>query len=98
MIRGRFSVFMWGSYFLGKAIIIHVIAVCYVNTYIQMLLFQNTKEFINIDNSIADDDLIKRYIYVGVSRAAFFLGITLNANNESITKYFKQSDDWGKVR
>ena len=54
--------------------------------------------FHNIDNSIADDDLIKRYIYVGVSRAAFFLGITLNANNESITKYFKQSGDWGKVR
>ena len=44
-----------------------------------------------------DDDLIKRYIYVGVSRAAFFLGITLSADKKDITKYFKKGLNWGKV-
>ena len=37
--------------------------------------------FHNIDKSDADMDLVKRYIYVGVSRAAFFLGITMNEEN-----------------
>lgn len=50
--------------------------------------------FHNIDNAKVDDDLIKRYIYVGVSRAAFFLGITLNADNENITRYFKAGVNW----
>lgn len=53
--------------------------------------------FHNIDNAKVDDDLIKRYIYVGVSRAAFFLGITLNADKKDVTKYFKEGLNWGKV-
>ena len=53
--------------------------------------------FHNIDNAKVDDDLIKRYIYVGVSRAAFFLGITLNAEKKDITKYFKEGLNWAKV-
>lgn len=53
--------------------------------------------FHNIDNATAEDDLIKRYIYVGVSRAAFFLGITLNKDKEGITKYFKKTTNWAKV-
>ena len=44
--------------------------------------------FHNIDSASEDSDLIKRYIYVGVSRAAFFLGATLNSENKEITKYF----------
>ena len=50
--------------------------------------------FHNIDNAVVDNDLIKRYIYVGVSRAAFFLGITLNSDNESLSKYFKSGLTW----
>ena len=53
--------------------------------------------FHNIDNAKVSDDLIKRYIYVGVSRAAFFLGITLNADNDGITKYFKFGLNWAIV-
>ena len=53
--------------------------------------------FHNIDNADADDDLIKRYIYVGVSLAAFFLGITLKTDKKDITKYFKEGLNWGKV-
>lgn len=54
--------------------------------------------FHNIDNAKVDDDLIKRYIYVGVSRAAFFLGITLNADKKDVTKYFKEELNWAKVQ
>lgn len=48
--------------------------------------------FHNIDNSKVDSDLIKRYIYVGVSRAAFFLGVTFTTeeNNEAVLKYFER--------
>lgn len=53
--------------------------------------------FHNIDNAIGDTELIKRYIYVGVSRAAFFLGITLNSDRQDITKYFKEGLNWSKV-
>lgn len=53
--------------------------------------------FHNIDDAVGDTDLIKRYIYVGVSRAAFFLGITLNADKQDITKYFKSGLNWSKV-
>lgn len=53
--------------------------------------------FHNIDKSTADKDLIRRYIYVGVSRAAFFLGITLNKDSEEITKYFSTDSDWSKI-
>lgn len=53
--------------------------------------------FHNIDNTTVDGDLIKRYIYVGVSRAAFFLGITLTTDNKDITKYFKLGLNWAKL-
>lgn len=53
--------------------------------------------FHNIDNAVADEDLIKRYIYVGVSRAAFFLGITLCSENKELTKYFKSGLNWSKA-
>lgn len=53
--------------------------------------------FHNIDQSNVGSELIKRYIYVGVSRAAFFLGITLNADNKEITKYFTLNSNWSKV-
>lgn len=52
--------------------------------------------FHNIDNTTTDNELIKRYIYVGVSRAAFFLGVTLNSDNKDITKYFTMNSDWSK--
>lgn len=53
--------------------------------------------FHNIDNSSADTEILKRYIYVGVSRAAFFLGITLNEQNHEISKYFEENKDWFKI-
>lgn len=53
--------------------------------------------FNNIDNSSADTEILKRYIYVGVSRAAFFLGITLSDENKDISKYFEKNKDWFKI-
>ena len=53
--------------------------------------------FHNIDNSSSDPDIVKRYIYVGVSRAAFFLGITMSEQQEEISRYFKQNKDWFKI-
>jgi len=53
--------------------------------------------FHNIDNSSADTEILKRYIYVGVSRAAFFLGITLSEENKEISKYFEKNKDWFKI-
>lgn len=53
--------------------------------------------FHNIDNSSTDTEILKRYIYVGVSRAAFFLGITLNEQDYEISKYFEKNKDWFKV-
>jgi len=53
--------------------------------------------FHNIDNSSTDTELLKRYIYVGVSRAAFFLGITLNEQDHEISKYFEKDKDWFKI-
>ena len=50
--------------------------------------------FHNIDNAYVDTERLKRYIYVGVSRAAFFLGITLSEENREICKYFKNNKDW----
>lgn len=49
--------------------------------------------FHDIDNVDASSDLIKRYIYVGVSRAAFFLGATFarENGNEDIIKYFDRN-------
>ena len=53
--------------------------------------------FHNIDKSDADMDLVKRYIYVGVSRAAFFLGITMNEEIREISRYFEKGKDWFKI-
>lgn len=53
--------------------------------------------FHNIDKSDAEMDLLKRYIYVGVSRAAFFLGITMNEENKAISSYFVKNKDWFNV-
>lgn len=53
--------------------------------------------FHNIDNAFVDESLIKRYIYVGVSRAAFFLGITMCSDKKEISKYFKSGLTWSKV-
>lgn len=53
--------------------------------------------FHNIDNAHWDSDLIKRYIYVGVSRAAFFLGVTMSNEDAKISKYFEQNTTWAKV-
>ena len=53
--------------------------------------------FHNIDNASVDSTLIKRYIYVGVSRAAFFLGVTFTKEegNEDLIKYFERTtDNW----
>lgn len=53
--------------------------------------------FHNIDNASVDTEILKRYIYVGVSRAAFFLGITLSEQNVEITKYFDKNKDWFRI-
>ena len=53
--------------------------------------------FHNIDKTDADMDLLKRYIYVGVSRAAFFLGITMNEENHEISRYFDKNKDWFNI-
>lgn len=53
--------------------------------------------FHNIDKSDVDMDLLKRYIYVGVSRAAFFLGITMIEENHEISRYFEKKKDWFKI-
>ncbi len=53
--------------------------------------------FHNIDNSSTDMEIMKRYIYVGVSRAAFFLGITLSEQNYEISRYFEKNKDWFKI-
>ena len=53
--------------------------------------------FHNIDRNNSASDMIKRYIYVGVSRAAFFLGITLEENVPDITKYFAVGEVWERI-
>ena len=53
--------------------------------------------FHNIDKTDAEMDLVKRYIYVGVSRAAFFLGITMNEEIREISKYFEKNKNWFKI-
>ncbi len=53
--------------------------------------------FHNIDNSSEDVDSLKRYLYVGVSRAAFFLGVTFIEPNSQIGKYFVYDKDWFKI-
>ena len=53
--------------------------------------------FHNIDKNSNASDMIKRYIYVGVSRAAFFLEITLEEESPDITKYFAAGETWEKL-
>lgn len=50
--------------------------------------------FHNIDSAGFDDDTIKRYIYVGVSRAAFFLGATMTHDIPAISQYFSKKKNW----
>ena len=52
--------------------------------------------FHNIDKG-NNNELVRRYIYVGVSRAAFFLGITLSEDVKYLTKYFEKESTWSKV-
>ncbi|MBO6190480.1 MAG: hypothetical protein J6N92_06725 [Alloprevotella sp.] len=52
--------------------------------------------FHNIDSE-RNNELVKRYIYVGVSRAAFFLGITLENEDKDLTKYFEKEGTWDKI-
>lgn len=53
--------------------------------------------FHNIDDVEVDDDLLKRYLYVGVSRAAFFLGATFREDRPDISKYFLQNANWSNL-
>ena len=53
--------------------------------------------FHNIDKTDADRDLLKRYIYVGLSRAAFFLGITMVEEDSEISRYFEKGKDWFNI-
>ena len=53
--------------------------------------------FHNIDKSDANMEIVKRYIYVGVSRAAFFLGITMIEENREISRYFEKNKDWFNI-
>jgi DNA helicase IV len=50
--------------------------------------------FHNIDNTDLSEDLVKRYLYVGVSRASFYLGATFNNDCPELTKYFKMGETW----
>lgn len=53
--------------------------------------------FHDIDHSSEDMDMLKRFIYVGISRAAFFLGITLSEDIPEISKFFESNKDWFKI-
>lgn len=53
--------------------------------------------FHNIDKSDDNMEIVKRYIYVGVSRAAFFLGITMIEDQSEISRYFKKNKDWFNI-
>ena len=53
--------------------------------------------FVDINNAKGNEEIIKRYLYVGVSRAAFFLGVTLTEDVLTLTKYFKKGEDWKEI-
>ena len=53
--------------------------------------------FHNVDKTDAEMDMLKRYIYVGLSRAAFFLGVTMEEENVEISRYFVKNKDWFKI-
>lgn len=50
--------------------------------------------FHNIDDTSLPEDLIKSYMYVGVSRASFYLGATFKTQNERLSKYFTFDANW----
>ena len=50
--------------------------------------------FHNIDDSSLPEDLVKSYMYVGVSRASFYLGATFKTQNKSLSKYFTFDANW----
>lgn len=55
--------------------------------------------FHNIDQAVEDEDsekLMRRYLYVGISRATTHLAATFTRQegNENILKYFNQEGDW----
>lgn len=54
--------------------------------------------FHNIDSSHETLDMIKRYIYVGVSRAAFFLGATFINEDKDLLQYFELGKGWKETR
>lgn len=54
--------------------------------------------FHNIDDTNFSNDLIKRYLYVGVSRASFFLGATFKNNCPELNKYFKFGQNWNSIQ
>ena len=53
--------------------------------------------FHNIDDASLDSDLVKRYLYVGVSRASFFLGATFKNETPELGKYFKFDKTWKRI-
>lgn len=53
--------------------------------------------FHNIDNGHFNEDITKRYVYVGLSRAAFFLAATFKQNNRTLSQYFAPNSDWSKI-
>ena len=53
--------------------------------------------FVDINNAKGNEEIIKCYLYVGVSRAAFFLGVTLTEDVPTLTKYFKIGEDWKEI-
>lgn len=51
--------------------------------------------FHNIDSSnIENDQLLRRYLYVGISRAVSHLGATFKTKHSEILKYFELNKDW----
>jgi hypothetical protein len=62
----------------------------------QVAFFHNIDKFY-LKN--ASDKLMEKFLYVGLSRAAFFLGVTIsNSKNESITKYFDTRKNFWKYK
>ena len=53
--------------------------------------------FHNIDVQVDNKELLKRYIYVGVSRAAFYLGVTMNEEDTDFSRYFVKGQKWDKI-
>lgn len=51
--------------------------------------------FHNIDNAkIEDKNLLRRYLYVGISRAVSHLGATFTSDGSDVLKYFELNKNW----